>query len=133
MMTILQPSPFLRQALLADAVTSGACGCLMLLGAGFLTGMLGLPGPLLKTSGALLIPYGGLVAYLGTRHALPRVVVSAIILGNAIWAVDSLLLLVSGWVEPTRAGTVFVVAQALAVALYAELQVMGMRLSTGLA
>src|SRR3954447_5202435 len=114
-MSILQPSPFLRQALLADAVTSGACGGLMLCGAGFLTGMLGLPETLLRMSGAVLIPYAALVAFLGTRDTLPRLVVLAVILGNAIWAVDSILLLISGWVTPTRAGTVFVLVQALAV------------------
>src|SRR3954447_2504681 len=103
-MSILQPSPFLRQALLADAVTSGACGGLMLLGAGFLAGMLGLPEPLLKISGAVLIPYAALVAFLGTRETLPRAVVLAVVLGNAMWAVDSVLLLMSGWVAPTRAG-----------------------------
>jgi hypothetical protein len=128
-MSILQPSPFLRQALLADAVTSAACGILMLVGAGFLTGLLGLPPSLLRTSGAILVPYAALVAYLGTRETLPRMVVWAVILGNAVWAVDSLLLLASGWVEPTRAGNVFVVVQALAVAMYAELQFMGLRRS----
>jgi hypothetical protein len=135
MMSILHPSPFrpsplLRQALLADAVTSGASGCLMLLGAGFLDGLLGLPGALLRTSGAVLIPYSAFVAYLGARPELPRAIVWAVILGNAVWAADSLLLLVSGWVDSTRAGTAFVVLQALAVAMYAELQFMGLRRST---
>lgn len=129
-MSVLVPSPLLRQALLADAATSGACGALLLLGAGFLEGLLGLPGPLLRTSGAFLIGYAGLVAVLGTRPTLPNVLVWAVILGNAVWAADSVLLLVSGWVEPSRAGTAFVILQALAVAMYAELQWMGLRRST---
>lgn len=122
------PSPLLRQALLADAVTSAACGLLMLLGAASLT-FLGLPEALLRVAGAVLIPYAAVVGWLGTRNLLPPMAVWAVILGNGVWVVDSLLLLVSGWVEPTRAGTAFVVLQAVAVGMYAELQLMGLRRS----
>jgi hypothetical protein len=44
----LLPSPLLRQALLADAVTTAACAALMIAGAGFLEGLLGLPATLLR-------------------------------------------------------------------------------------
>src|SRR5688500_1965005 len=77
-MPTFQPSTLLRQALLADAVTSGACGVLMLAGASLLEGMLGLPGTLLRGAGAALIPYAGLLAYLSTRDELQRVVVWAV-------------------------------------------------------
>ncbi|WP_431267624.1 hypothetical protein [Dankookia sp. P2] len=56
-----------------------------------------------------------------------------VILGNALWALDSLLLLVSGWVAPTALGGSFVVAQALVVALLAELEYTGLRRSAPLA
>jgi hypothetical protein len=128
-MTMLHPSPLLRQALLSDAVTSAACGLLMLLGAGPLSGLLGLPEMLLRLSGAVLLPYAAIIAYLGLREQLMRPVVWAVIIGNVIWTADSLLLLVSGWVEPTRAGYAFVIAQALVVLMYAELQYMGLRRS----
>ena len=39
---------------------------------------------------------------------------------------SSALLLASGRVEPTRAGYAFVVAQAIVVAMYAQLQFMGL-------
>ena len=39
---------------------------------------------------------------------------------NALWAVDSVLLLFSGWVETTLLGECFVVGQALLTALVAE-------------
>ena len=51
------------------------------------------------------------------------------IVANAVWSADSLLLLVTGWVQPTAAGTAFVIAQAVAVAVYAELQFVGLRRS----
>ncbi|QFU15847.1 hypothetical protein [Microvirga thermotolerans] len=128
-MSVVTSSPLLRQALVADAATSGACGLLLLLAAGPLASLLGLPAPLLRLSGAALLPYAGLVGYLGLRDRLPRGIVWAVVIGNAVWAADSLLLLVSGWVEPTRAGYAFVIAQALAVLMYAELQYVGLKRS----
>jgi len=128
-MPMVHPSPLLRQALLSDAVTSAACGLLMLLGAGPLSGLLGLPEMLLRLAGAVLLPYAALIAYLGLREQLQRPIVWAVVIGNVIWTADSLLLLMSGWVEPTRAGYAFVIAQALVVLMYAELQYMGLRRS----
>jgi hypothetical protein len=129
-MTTIRPSPLLRQALLADAATSAACGLLMLLGAGPLGGLFGLPEALLRMSGAILLFYAALIAYLALRERLRRPVVWAVVIGNVIWTADSILLLASGWVEPTRAGYAFVISQALVVLMYAELQFIGLRRST---
>jgi len=129
----LSPSPFLRQALLADAVTSALCGFLMLLAAHPLAGMLGLPEALLRSAGTLLLPFSACVACLSLRPRLRRMTVWAVVLVNALWAIDSVVLLVTGWVAPTMAGTVFVMAQAAIVLMYAELQVIGMRRSATLA
>jgi hypothetical protein len=126
---MLSPSPFLRQALLADAVTTTLCGSLMLLGAHPLAGMLGLPEILLRIGGAALLPFAALVAYLSLRPTIPRVAVWAVILVNVLWVAESVLLLVSGWVRPNAAGYVFVLAQAAVVLMYAELQYMGLRRS----
>lgn len=128
-MKTVHPAPFLRQALLADAVTSAACALLVLVAAGPLERILGLPAALLRGAGLVLLPYVALLAALALRETLPRAVVWAVIAANALWAVESVLLLVSGWVEPTRAGIAFVLAQAIVVAMYAELQFMGLRRS----
>jgi len=128
-MSVVVSSPLLRQALVADASTSGAFGLLLLLAAGPLASTLGLPEPLLRLSGALLVPYAILIGSLGLRDRLPRGLVWAVVIGNVIWATDSLLLLVSGWVEPTRAGYAFVIAQGLAVLMYAEFQFVGLKRS----
>ncbi|MBZ6075944.1 hypothetical protein [Microvirga puerhi] len=128
-MPVIVSSPLLRQALVADASTSAACGLLMLLAGGPLSSLLGLRDLLLRLSGTALLPYAALVGFLGLRERLPRAMVWAVIIGNAIWALDSLLLLVSGWVEPTRAGYAFVIAQGLVVLMYAELQYVGLRRS----
>jgi hypothetical protein len=128
MMTI-HSSPLLRQALVADATTSAAFGLLMLIGAGPLSGILGLPEMLLRVAGAVLLPYAALIGWLGVREQIQKPIAWAVVLGNALWVADSLLLLVSGWVQPTSAGIAFVIAQALVVLMYAEFQYVGLRRS----
>jgi hypothetical protein len=115
--------------LVADAATCGAAGLLMALGASILEEPLGLTVPLLRYAGVSLLPFGALLAYLATRESLPRPAIWAIIAGNALWAADSILLLLTGWVEPTALGEVFIIAQALAVAVFAELEYLGLRRS----
>ena len=122
-------SPFLRRVLLADAATSGASGLLMTTASGPLADWLGVPAPLLRYAGLSLFPFAALVAYLATREAPPRRAVWAVIVLNALWAADSILLLVGGWVGPTALGYAFIIAQALVVAAFAEAQYVGLRRS----
>ena len=65
--------------------------------------------------------------WLATRPEIPRRFGFAVVALNAVYAVDSILLLFTGWVELTTLGFVFVLAQALAVAALAELQWLGLR------
>jgi hypothetical protein len=53
--------------------------------------------------------------------------VQAIIALNLLWVVGSMGLLMGGWVAPTALGTAFVIAQAVAVGVFAELQFIGLR------
>jgi hypothetical protein len=62
-----------------------------------------------------------------------RLSVWAVIVCNALWAADSILLLMSGWVEPTGLGIIFVIAQAAAVAAFAEVEYFGMRRAAAVA
>ena len=94
---------FLRYALLADAIASGATGPLLIAGADPLTGLLGLPVTLMREAGLLLVPYVALVAFVGTRETISRPAVQAIIALNVLWVAGSIGLLVSGWVAPTAA------------------------------
>jgi hypothetical protein len=124
------PSPLLRKALLADALLSGITGLVLLLAAGPLATLEGLPVGLLRWSGIILIPFAAFVAWLGTRERVQRPLVFAVVACNALWALDSVLLLVTGWVEPTILGEVFVLGQAAVVAVLAELEFIGLRRST---
>jgi|SRR5918999_440397 hypothetical protein len=117
----------LRFALFADALVSGATGFFAFAGAGILEGILGLPTPLLRFAGLSLLPYAAVVAYVGTRDVASRPAVWAIIAYNALWALDSILLLASGYVAPTILGVAFVVFQAAVVAAFALLQYVGLR------
>ena len=127
------PSDFLRRVLLADAVSSGAMGLLLALLAGPLARWFGLPRRCCGRSASSCWASPRFVAVLGLRRASPRLLVWLVIIGNALWALDSVLLLVSGWVAPTALGGAFVVAQALVVALLAELEYTGLRRSAPLA
>jgi hypothetical protein len=121
----ITPSLFLRRALLADAVASAGTGLLMAFGAGMLDSLLGLPKILLSEAGIFLLPYAAFVGWLGTRARLPEAVVWLVIVGNALWTLASIGLLV--WTAPTALGYAFVAGQALVVGLFAELQYIGLK------
>ena len=118
---------FLRRALLADAAISGGAGLAMLLGADPLGELLGLSPALLRWIGVILLPFAALVAYLATRGQVSPAATLAVVAANLLWTAGSFLLPLSGWVDPTAVGYVFVVDQALAVALFAEVQYVAMR------
>lgn len=123
-------SVFLRSVLLTDALVSGATGLLMAAAAGALEPMLQVPATLLRVAGLALLPYAAFVAIVARRDVLSRGAVWTIVAGNALWAVDCLALLASGWIEPGGLGVAFILVQALVVAAFAELQVIGLRRMT---
>ena len=128
-----QSNTFLRYALLADAIASGATGLLLIAGAGLLEGFLNIPVALSREAGLVLIPYVAFVAYVGTRASIMRGAVWAIIAANAVWALASVALLVSGWIAPNLLGVIFIAMQAAVVAVFGELQFVGLRRSAAMA
>ncbi len=127
--SMTHPSTLLRRALQADAVVSGAMALLLSLAAGTLSRLLALPQPLLLETGLFLIGYAALVGWLGTRNVLPRALVLIVIGGNALWTLASVALLLSGAVAPNALGIAFVLIQATAVGIFAELQFIGLKRS----
>ncbi|HST22912.1 MAG TPA: hypothetical protein VLR90_17435 [Blastocatellia bacterium] len=122
-------STFLRRVLFADAATCIATGLLMMFGSGFLEQFLGLPTTLLRYAGIILMPFAAFLVYLATRERLSQFVVWTVIVLNALWTVDSFLLLLTGWVAPTELGYIFVAAQAFGVAVFAGLEYFGLKKS----
>jgi hypothetical protein len=132
-MTTTRSSRFLRIALLADAIASGATGLQMTLLSGTLASLLNLPEDLLFGAGVILLPYAAFVGYLSRRETLPRWIVFAVIACNVLWAADSLIVAFSGWIAPNALGYAFIIFQALVVAVFAELQYIGLRRSAAAA
>ncbi|NLS67421.1 hypothetical protein E3H11_00345 [Bradyrhizobium brasilense] len=126
---MIHSSQLLRRALLADAVFSGVSAIAMVLDAGALASLLGLPEALLRETGLFLIAYTALVGWLGTRTSVPKPLVMLVVVGNAAWTLASIALLLSGAVSPNLFGTIVILAQAIATGVFAELQYVGLRRS----
>jgi len=126
---MIHSSLFLRRALLADAIFSGVSAVGLTLGAGAFASLFNLPEALLRETGLFLIAYTALVGWLGTRSSVMKGLVWLVIVGNAAWTLGSIALLFSGTVSPNLLGQVFIVAQAIATGVFAELQYVGLRKS----
>ena len=120
-------TPFLRNVLLLDAVATGATAVLALAGASLLGPLLGIPSGLLFWAGVALVPFVAMVFAVSRRQTVSRAMMVEIIAINVLWVVASFGLLVSGAISPNLLGIAFVSAQAVAVALFAELQYVGLR------
>lgn len=116
---------FLRRTLLLDAAISGATGLLMALAAPMLASLLRVPEPLLRYAGFSLLPFAALVFYLSFRWT--RGSVWSVIAMNVLWVAASVLVLLTGTVAPNALGYGFILFQAAAVAVFAELQYVGLR------
>ena len=126
---MIHPSLFLRRAILADAIFSGAGALLFSFGAGAFAPLFSLPETLLRETGLFLIAYAALVGWLGTRASMPKALVAIVIAGNAAWTLASTVLLLSGALAPNWLGEAAIVLQAIAVGTLAELQYIGLRKS----
>ncbi len=124
---LIPSSPLLRTALLGDAAASGGMGLLLTAAAHPLASLLALPEPLLRGAGLVLLPYAGLVAWLGAQPRLPCWMVRGVVGVNLLWTLDSLLLLALGLAAPNGLGAAFVLLQAAAVLGFALLQWAGLR------
>ncbi|MDD7937334.1 hypothetical protein PHK61_02745 [Actinomycetospora lutea] len=112
----------LRGVLRLDAAASGALGVAAAAGAGVLDTLLGLSTPLLLGVGVFLVVYATGLVLLAGRPAIPRPATWVVVLGNSAWVLMSLGLVVGAWDQLTVLGAVVVLAQAAAVAVFADLQ-----------
>jgi hypothetical protein len=89
-----------------------------------------LPAAMLMGTGQFLLIYGVAVAFLATRVRVANAVIWMLIAGNSIWALACLAMLISGRVDMTLLGNVYVIIQAVTVAALAQLQYLGLRQTT---
>lgn len=118
-------STFIRRVLLADALISAAAGLVMIVGAGALAPLLGLPLELLQGAGVILMPWTLLLLWLARAAAVPRAGVHAVIAVNAAWVLGSMAVLFV--FAPSPFGYAFVIAQALVVGVLTELQLVALK------
>jgi hypothetical protein len=117
----------LRFALKIDAAMTAANGLAYLAGFALLDGWLGVPAALLAGVGAFLLAFAVFVGRVATRREISRVAAGGIIAVNALWAVDSVILLLVDGFTPTLAGQIVIAVQAAGVAGLAALQYAGLR------
>ena len=117
----------LRRTLTIDAVVSTASALLLQFAGDELAQWLAVPETLLRYAGILLVPFAIYVGIVARREVVTRSGVGAVIGMNIAWVVASVWLVMGSSVRPSPAGYVFIVGQALAVAVLAELQYMGLR------
>jgi hypothetical protein len=121
----MNPNLFLRRILALDSLSCLIMGLAMGLGAAPLAPLLGLPEPLVRIAGLLLLPLAAFIGWLAARPNPPRLLVWVVILGNLGWAAESFAVI--GQHQPTGLGATFVATQALAVLGLAGLEYLGLR------
>jgi hypothetical protein len=128
-MTSIRASSFLRRVLVVDAVFSAVSGIGMIAFAELFANLLQLPAELISEAGIVLLPFAAFVGFVASRSEPARAAVWAIVAINIVWAVDSIVLLFTGWVAPNALGYTVVVAQAAGVLVLADLEYLGYRKS----
>jgi hypothetical protein len=129
-MTFADRPNFLRNVLLVDAATCVVSGLLTTIAANPVANLTGLPAELLGSAGLSLFPIAAFIAFVATRQPACPIGVWLVILGNIGWVVGCLGLLLGAFASPTAFGMAFVSAQAIAVAVLAELEFTGLRHSS---
>ena len=110
----------LQNVLLLDAATCIAAGALMAFGSDFVAGLTAIPAPLLTWAGLILFPCAALMIFAGLQASPSRPIVWLIVLGNIGWVIASLG--VFAFIAPNALGTIFILAQAVVVAVLALLE-----------
>ena len=126
-MSRITVSKLLRFALRLDAVASAATGVLLASASGPLASLLALPQPLLLGAGLFCVAYAGMIGWMSAHDRLPSAGVWAVVIGNVGWALGCAELAFGGAFSPSAIGVEFLVAQAIAVLVFADLQFFGLK------
>ncbi|PZO15915.1 MAG: hypothetical protein DCF26_12470 [Burkholderiales bacterium] len=127
----LSSPAMLRRVLTFDALSGAATGGLHLLLAPVLAEWLGLPEALLQASGVAIFAFVALAGGLALQASPSRGPLMAIVLLNVAWGAGCLWLAFGGAVDPAPLGLAYLLVQAAAVFVLAELEWMGARRLAG--
>ncbi|QPM92172.1 hypothetical protein [Pseudooceanicola algae] len=108
----------LNTILYLDAMTCTAMGALLVLASGPIGGLTDIPSALLFWAGLVLLPVAIFMA-IAARGPRPAWMLRVIVAGNVLWVVASLVLPATGAIAPNALGWIFILAQAVVVALIA--------------
>jgi hypothetical protein len=117
----------LRTVLRLDAVVTGANAVAYLALAGPLGDLFGMPASALRAIGAFLAVFAIAVWLVAARPQISRPAAGTIAVANLAWAAGSVVALVLDAWSPETVGAVWIALQAGVVALFADLQLLGLR------
>jgi hypothetical protein len=126
-MSRLTMTPFLRRVLRVDAVLSALTAAVMLVDAQPLAAWTGLPPGVVQAVGAALLPWAALLAWLGSRVAVARAAIGAVVALNFLWVLDCALLAFGAFGTPQGLGIAVAVVQAVGTFVIAELEWLGFK------
>lgn len=121
-------STFLRAVIGLDAAVCGALGVVFAAGGAPVANLTGLPTAFAQPVGLFLVGYTALLVWLALRPSLPRGAVWGLVGFNAIWAVESVMIVALDWVQPTIVGQGVIYVQAAGALGVAAMQVLALRL-----
>jgi hypothetical protein len=117
----------LRTALRLDALVTGANAVAYLALAGPLGDLFGVPASALRAIGAFLAVFAVAVWMTARPAVISRTAAGTIAVANLAWAAGSVVALVLDAWSPETVGAVWIALQAAVVALFADLQLLGLR------
>jgi hypothetical protein len=117
----------LRTVLRLDAVVTGANAVAYLAVAGPLGDLFGMPASALRAIGAFLAVFAIGVWLVAARPEISRPAAATIAVANLAWAAGSVVALIADAWSPETVGAIWIALQAAVVALFADLQLLGLR------
>ena len=120
----MQPT-LIRRALRADALLCGAAGIVMIVGGAARAPLLDLPAEVFVGAGVFFTPWTLALLWIARGNPISRAGAQAVIALNVAWVIASIALLLV--LTPSPFGSAFVIAQAIAVGVLAELQYIGLK------
>jgi hypothetical protein len=121
------PAQTLRKVLQFDALTCLLSGVASISLAHVVSQPLGLSVALLRGSGAALLAVAAFILFASKNVPAMRWPAWVVVFGNTAWVLDSVLVALGGFEHPTSLGIAYVIAQAVVVAVLAELEFSGLR------